>query len=131
MSVPNIKAMLLCDQVITEIETHKKSLIGVFENILTATLPCQHSALSVYVKFTEAKGPYRFRLELVDLQSGQAIGRGEVPKLRYEDPLGTYELAFNLRGLTFSHEGKYEFRLYANDQLMGHKAFEVKKIAGG
>lgn len=130
MPVPNVKAMLLCDQIITELGTHKKSLIGVFEHILTSSFPCHHYALSVYVKFTEAKGRYRFRLELVDLLTGQAIGRGEAPELSYDDPLGTYELAFNLGQLTFSHEGKYEFRLSANDELMAQKEFHVKKIGG-
>ncbi|MFH1777349.1 MAG: hypothetical protein ABH952_07325, partial [Candidatus Omnitrophota bacterium] len=72
--VPKINAMLLCDGIITEAGTNKKSLIGIFENISTQTFPCQHSQLSVYIKFTSAQGKYHFRLELVNISKNVIIG---------------------------------------------------------
>ncbi len=122
---PCKEAMLICDQVITEAATSKKSLIGIFERICVSKLPCAHPALSVYVKFTGAQGAYRFGLELVDLQSDKVIGKSPLPPLAVEDRLGSTELVFNLRNLVFQNEGKYEFRIYADDAMFGAKTFNV------
>ena len=99
------------DKVITEKETNKKSLIGIFENIYYSIKPpCTRSSLVIYLEFTEAKGSYNFRLELVDLEKNLVIGKGEIPQpINVANRLGTPELVFSLRFLTFKHEGKYEF----------------------
>jgi len=125
--VPKINAMLLCDSVITEVGTNKKSLIGIFENIYAQNFPCRHYHLSVYIKFTSAQGKYHFRLELVDISNDKIIGKGEIPELNVPDKLGSYELAFNLMGLQFDHEDKYEFRIFADDKIFGNKVFSVIK----
>jgi len=126
---PKANAMLICDYVITEQGTNKKSLIGIFENITAASFPCVHHSLSVYIKLTEANGVYRFRLELVDLKNNAVIGTAEVPhEIRIASPLVTHELVFNLRGLKFAHSGEYEFRIFANDQIFGQKMFLVDQI---
>lgn len=122
---PSKEAMLICDHIITEVGTNKKSLIGIFEEIATSRLPFRHDALSVYVKFTGALGNYRFKLELVDLSTGEVIGRGETAPLTIHDKLRSYELVFNLKGLIFKNVGKYEFRILANDEVFGIKTFMV------
>lgn len=127
--LPRLNAMLICDQVITEVGTNKKSLIGVFEIINVRDFPCMHPFLAVYVKLTDAKGEYKFKLELVDLKENLIIGRGEMIKpIKIEDPRKTYELVFNLNGLLFEHEGEYEFRLFANNKIFGQKTFLVRKV---
>lgn len=125
--IPKINAMLLCDSVITEIGTNKKSLIGIFENIYAPAFPCNHYHLSVYIKFTSAQGKYHFKLELVDISNDKIIGKGEIPGLNVSDKLGSYELAFNLMGLKFGHEGKYEFRIFADNKFLDSKIFNVVK----
>jgi len=133
MSVePRVNAMLLCDTIITDKITNKKSLIGIFENIHTIDFPCIHYSLSLYIKLTNAKGNYIFRLELVDLEKDVVIGKEESPKvLNIDDPLRTFELLFEIRGLTFEHPGKYEFIIFANDSAFGQKIFEVRKLSEG
>ena len=121
--------MLICDYVITERGTNKKSLIGVFENIGAATFPCTHFAMSVYIKLTDAQGSFRFRLELIDLQSDTLIGKSEMPEeVRVPSPLLAHELVFNLRGVRFMHAGEYEFRIFANDKIFGQKKITVEAM---
>ena len=125
-ATPKTNAMLVCDYVITEQGTHKKSLIGIFENISATRFPCTHAALSVYIKLTDANGTYHFRLELVDLQNDSVIGKGEIPReVTIQNPLLVHELVFNLKTLRFLHPGDYEFRIYANDKIFGQKTFKV------
>lgn len=125
---PKANAMLVCDYVITEQGTNKKSLIGVFENINAARFPCVHHGLSVYIKMTEGIGKYRFRLELIDLKNDKSIGKGEIPHdIELRNPLAAHELVFNLKGLKFAHAGEYEFRMFANDKIMAQKSFMVSE----
>lgn len=126
--VPKLNAMLLCDSIITEVGTNKKSLIGIFENIYAPIFPFKHNRLSVYIKFTSAQGKYNFRLELVNITSNKIIGKGKIPELNVGDKLGSYELAFNLMELEFDQEGKYEFRIYADDKNFGSKTFSLVGI---
>lgn len=127
--IPKPNAMLICDYVITERGTNKKSLIGVFENIGAMSFPCTHFAMSVYIKLTDAQGAYQFRLELVDLQSNVTIGRSEMPEeVHVPSPLDAHELVFNLRGVRFMHAGNYEFRIFANDRIFGQKKLVVEQI---
>ena len=126
---PKINAMLICDYVITEQGTKKKSLIGVFENINARKFPCMHHALSVYVKLTEAQGDYQFRLEMVDLKTDTMAGKGQLPNaVHIDNPLATHEIVFNLKGLKFQHPGDYEFRMFANDHIFGQKSFLVAEM---
>ncbi len=129
--IPSLKtnAMLICDYVITEEETHKKSLIGIFENISAFQFPCTHHSLSVYIKLTEGQGAYRFRLDLVDLKNDRVVTRSEIPKdVVLPSPLTTHELVFNLRNLQFATPGDYEFRIFGNDQIFGQKTFNVSQM---
>jgi hypothetical protein len=128
---PVMNAMLTCDKVITEAGTGKKSLIGIFESINAGSFPCVHSALSVYIKLTNALGQYRFHMNLSDLENDTVIGSGEIPdEVVIRDPLDIHELIFDLRGLKFAHPGRYEFQLFANNEIIGQKAFMVNEIKG-
>ncbi|MFC1644239.1 DUF6941 family protein [Candidatus Omnitrophota bacterium] len=127
---PIVNAMLICDKVITETGTNKKSLIGIFENINAYKFPCIHHFLAVYIKLTDANGRYKFRLELVDLENDSIVGKAEMPKeVEINDPLRTHDLVFNLVALKFARPGKYEFRIYANDEIFGQKTFLVNKAS--
>lgn len=131
MPSPKANAMLICDYVITEQGTNKKSLIGIFEHINVNRFPCVHHSLSVYIKMTEGQGTYRFRLELVDLKDNKTVGGGEIPRdIQINNPLMAHELVFNLKGLKFQHAGDYEFRIYANENILGQKTFVVSEMPG-
>ena len=126
---PLANAVLICDKVITEEGTKKKSLIGIFENIGSSKFPCVHYFLSVYVKLTDAMGSYRFSLELASLENGAVLNKAEIPQeIDIPDLLRTHELVFNMGGLKFPSPGKYEFRVLANGEIFGQKTFLVEEL---
>ena len=121
--------MLVCDYVITEQGTNKKSLVGIFENIGVVQFPATHHSLSVYVKLTDARGNYHFHLELVSLKTEVAVAKCDVPgEAQISNPLSSHELVFSLRGLQFPHAGEYEFRIFANGHIFGQKMFLVSEL---
>lgn len=125
---PNVKAILICDNIITEQGTGKNSLIGIFENINAKKFPCRHGNLGVYINFNDAVGRYRFKLELVDLENNKILGYIESQELEYKDKLTSNNLVLVLKDLIFEHPGRYEFRFSANTELSEIKTFNVKQI---
>ena len=128
---PALNAMLICDSVITDRNTGKNSLIGIFDIIHANSFPARHPSLSVYARVTDAQGHYTFKLELIDLNANQTIGEGATPVVEIPDRLLPHDLVFNLQGLVFQTEGRYEFRLYADGQFVGHHSFQVRSLQAG
>ncbi len=122
---PVVNAFLVCDAVIHEAETNKKSCIGIFHRIHVRAFPARHGPLAIYASLTDAQGEYSFRLTLARLRDGREIGGGTTPTIRIPDPLQTAELAFRLQDLVFPEPGKYEFVLHANGQPVARKEIAV------
>ena len=126
-SPPNSNAFLVCDHIITEVGTNKRTIVGVFEVIFAAQFPLTY-AIGLYYKFTDAQGDYIFRFDLVDLTSNQVIGSIPTNKMTIPDPLQAYELVISQVGATFPHAGRYEFQVYANGQICGQKTLTVVPV---
>jgi hypothetical protein len=124
---PTFNAMLICDHTIREAGTLKVSLIGIFGAIWSPVFPSIHSSLCVYANLGDAQGKYRFRLELLQADTMKVIGRGE-GDVDIGDRMLPAEVVFELRGLAFDRPGRYEFNLYANDDLVGRKSFDVLQL---
>ena len=93
---PDAKAILLCDQTITDANTGKPGLIGIFDSIGTGQFPCAVS-ISIFLKMTDAQGEYTFRFELVRNDDGQAIAGGQLPgPVVVGDRLVEFNLVWNM-----------------------------------
>ena len=122
---PILKAMLVCDMTIVEENTHKRTLIGLFDRIKASQFPSTHSSLSVYVQFREIEGIFDFMLELFDLDQEKSMNKALIKDFKVQDRSRDCELVFNLMSLKFEHPGDYEFRIYVNDCIFGQKFFKV------
>jgi hypothetical protein len=125
---PEIKAFLLCDYVIHEAGSNKKSLIGIFEQVNSPRFPFRHGRISVYANIVDAHGTYDLTLRLVRLRDGKVLFEGKGLRIQVESPLQVSELGMNLEGIVFEEAGKYEFALYANDQFLQSKPFTVRQL---
>jgi hypothetical protein len=123
---PYVGAILLCDAIITEETTRKKTLVGIFDRVLSPVFPSAHR-FSVYVKLTDAQGSYRVRLDFVDISGDQVIERLEFGPIDVLDRLVPAELAIAI-GATVPAPGAYEFRLFTNDAYLGRAPFEAVRV---
>jgi uncharacterized protein DUF6941 len=112
--IPSVVAMLVCDQVIAEQGTNKKSLIGVFEIFNAFGFPVFIPRIAIYVKLADAFGKYQFKLRLVRLKNEQLVAEINV-EAEVKDSAHYTELMLNMGNLPFPEAGKYEFQLYAGD----------------
>jgi len=124
---PSVKAILICDYIIHEHGSNKKSLIGIFEDIHVVQFPLRYPRISVYVNLTDARGDYVLELRLLNAADGRQIGSGRTPPVKIASPLQTCEFALQVQNILFQDAGKYEFQILANDDLLATKAFNVRQ----
>jgi hypothetical protein len=126
---PEVKAFLLCDYVLHETGTNKKSLIGIFEQVNSPRFPFRHGKMSVYANLADAHGSYELTLRLVRLRDGKILLEAKGMRVTVGDPLQVSELGVNLEGIVFEEPGKYEFALYGNEQFFQSKPFQVRLVS--
>lgn len=116
--VPDVLALLVCDQIITDRLTGKQSLIGMFSTIHSARYPIVHPQLSVYVALTDGHGKTPVTIRLVDADESRpplVQGTGVV---EFKNPRVIANLALQFHGLRFPEPGEYRVQLYCKEVLL-------------
>ena len=120
-------AIVVCDQIIEDKLTSKKSLIGIFNQITAANFPCTHPRVSVFVCLTEGRGDYGARLRIVHDETETVVADLNGP-IQFPDANAVIELNFDLIGLTFPQPGLYSIEFYCDDTLVLERRFHVAKL---
>lgn len=117
-------AMVICDMVIQDAKTNKKSLIGIFSQINAVKTPVRHPRLSVFVSLTEGNGHYPCELRCIRDDDGQMImnAKGAVD---FRGPHQVLELVFELNGPVFPAFGHYRFEFWVQDEPVISRKFNV------
>lgn len=125
---PLALAILLCDDVLRTLDG-KNSLIGVFFNANSPLFPVTFPRFYLYAKLADGNGEYHLRFDYVDVTKNKRLASVSPPMpLRWEDLTQPAEVVIQNNQLVIPHEGRFEFRLYANDMFLGHTTLYVKKI---
>lgn len=122
---PTVQAFLVCDHVIEDSLTKKKSLIGIFTHLQTASFPFQHQQMGLYFCLTDAEGQYHFDIDLIYLNTEQLVCRATLPNIEIGDRLQISDFGINIPLLIFPAPGRYEFRLRMDGHLIAQKDFNV------
>jgi len=126
---PSVQAFLVCDQVIEDSLTKKKSLIGIFTHLQALTFPFQHQQMGLYFCLTDAEGTYHFDIDLVHLNNEQLVCRATLPNIVIGDRLQISDFGINIPSLIFPTPGRYEFRLNMEGHLIAQKDFNVMHVS--
>ena len=125
---PSIQAFLVCDSVIEDSLTMKKSLIGIFTHLQAVTFPFQHHQVGLYFCLTDAEGTYHLEIDLVYVNTDQLVCRASLPDIAIQDRLQIADFGINLPALLFPAPGRYEFRLRMNGRVIAQKDFHVIQL---
>ena len=123
---PSGLSIVVCDQIIEDKLTNKKSLIGIFNNIASATFPCRHPQVSVFVSLTEGQGQYSARLRIANEETGESVAdlKGQI---QFPDIHATVELNFNFVNISFPSPGLYSIEFYCDEALVLERRFRLSK----
>jgi hypothetical protein len=120
---------LVCDCIIEDSLTKKKSLIGIFTHLQALSFPFQHPQLGLYFCITDAEGTYHFDIDLVYVNTDQLVCRASLPHLVIGDRLQISDVGINVPALVFPAPGRYEFRLRMEGHVIAQKDFHVIQLS--
>jgi len=126
---PSVQAFLVCDCVIEDSLTKKKSLIGLFTHLQAMAFPFQHQQLGLYFCMTDAEGTYHFDIDLVYINTDQLVCRASLPNIVIGDRLQISDFGINIPALGFPAPGRYEFRLRMDGRMIAQKDFNVIQVS--
>lgn len=121
---PTGLAIVVCDQIIEDKLTNKKSLIGIFNQIATSQFPCRHPQIAVFISLTEGRGTAHARLKIAHDETGHVVG-DVTGQIQFPDIHAVVEINFNLVGLVFPQPGLYSIEFYCDDALVLERRFHV------
>jgi hypothetical protein len=115
---PDVLALIVCDQIITDRVTGKISLIGMFSTIHATRFPATHPQLSVYVALTEGHSKTPITIRIVDANEARkplVEGNGMV---QFKDPMAIANLTLQFHGLVFPEPGQYRVQIWSHGALL-------------
>ena len=125
MPPPDVVALLVCDQIITDRLTGKQSLIGMFSKVNVMKFPAVHPQLCVFVALTEGRGKTDLSIRIVDGNESRpplVEGKGVV---QFKNPRDITHLALQFHGLRFPSPGEYRVQLWCGGALLREARLEL------
>lgn len=126
--IPSVLAVLLCDMVISDAFTGKKTLVGLLDILSAADFPVKAPAFTLYARLTDMNGEYAMRFDLVNLEDEQRLASFTAEVQSPPDRLATSELAVQFpEGIRFERPGRYEFQVYADEVFVGRCTLRAER----
>lgn len=126
-------SLILCDAIIEDKKTNKKSLIGMFSTVTTGKVPCVLGRFGVFISLTEGIGEYTCALRCIFAEDNTLIGETK-GKVCFKDRREVVEVTLDVNGVTFPQYGDYRFDLYCEDSLVISRKITIVQpppVSGG
>jgi hypothetical protein len=121
-------AIVVCDQVITDADNNKKSLIGIFNRLgVEGPGPYLLFKLHVFVMLGCSSGEGLAELVCRHSETGREILRSGL-RIKFPNPNHVVQLNFVIKGLVFEETGLYAFELRADDELILESRLNVVSL---
>lgn len=125
MPLPQVNALVFCDQAFQQAVTGKWCIIGTFGVIWVREFPATHAPLSVFVSLSDFAGDAVVQLTVRDEDGEHVVSvRVQVPAL----PLPAFEFNFAFPPVTFKKPGVHTVELMCGGQLLTVRSLRVEKI---
>jgi hypothetical protein len=122
--LPTLVSLLICDQVIDDKITNKKSAIGLFNAVLVPRMPATIHQLVVLASLTEIEHRVDIGLRMVRDADNEILFDRHGP-IEAPTPLATVDLIFTMQGVPIAVAGQYAFELNCSGELLGRRRFQV------
>lgn len=124
-SLPQVNALLFCDQAFQQAVTGKWCLIGTFGMIWVREFPTVHAPLLVFVSLSDFGGDATVQLSLRDPEGAHMVSvRVQLPAL----PVTSFELPLMFPSVTFAAPGVHTVELFAGGELLTVRSLRVDKV---
>lgn len=124
IALPTLVSLLICDQLIDDKITNKKSAIGLFNAVHVPKLPAAIHQVVVLASLTEIESRVELELRLVRDADNEVVFRMHGP-ITAPTPLATVDLGFTVQGIRIATAGQYAFELLCAGEVLGRRRFQV------
>ena len=127
MEPPLATSILLCDHIIVEAGTNKKSLIGCFTGIGSSAFPYLLDQFTIFILLSGAIGKLECKVQVKHLNNEKD---GEIMveltgTADFRNPNEPIELAFEFKKFLFKQPGTYSVSFLCDDSLIAERRFSV------
>ena len=123
-AAPTLVSLLICDQVIDDKLSNKKSAIGLFSMIVVPQMPAAIHQMAVLASLTEISGKTQVELRLMRDADNLTIFSSQ-GYVNAPNPLAVVDLLFHLRGIRIQAAGQYAFEVLHEAELLGRRRFQL------
>ena len=120
---PQLRTILLADQVYRDAETGKCVIAGTFNRIGADHYPATHPLASLYLNLTDFIGKAQLKIRIVNSDE-ETLGE-KAFAVESKDKLSACEVTVRLANLTFPLPGRYSIEVYCDDDYLGHLPVEL------
>ncbi len=110
-------SMIVCDSVFRDERSKKLVIIGTFNRIIAAKVPCIHPKMVVLFSVTNGNGVYNVSVRIVHERTGHEVINIAGP-MKIDDPLAIADINVELQGVVFPQDGKYWVELKADGVIL-------------
>jgi hypothetical protein len=123
-AAPTMVSFLICDQVIDDKLSNKKSAIGIFNTILVPKVPAIIHQMAILASVTEIAARVELEIRLMRDTDNAVLfsGKGNVEA---PNPLAVVDLLFAMQGVKIPDAGQYAFEILSGGALLGRRRFQV------
>jgi hypothetical protein len=122
--------LILCDTVIEDARSRNKSLINMFNGVLSHAVPVRHDKMCAFAAFTGGRGDVPIALRLCyDKEYDKDLLRlGGMIRFPTDNPHAVVDIVFEIRGFVFAKFGAYTFELLSGQTPLMTRRFSVTEI---
>lgn len=128
---PTCITLLVCHEVIEDIRSRNKSVIGIFNQITAPSAPGMHPPVAVLLSLNGGRGKAPLTLSWRNDTTNELVMqlKGEVDFSQVE-PMAVVDLVFNLPGLPFKEFGLHSFEVASGGVPLQVRRVMVRKAEG-
>ncbi len=120
-------ALLVCDTVITDAATGKKTLVGIFNSVSAVSYPHCIREFYIFCSLTNCEPNTDISVRLTNSEGEQMFDLKGSIRSRSTDE--TPEVIFGIRNFVVKSEGKYELTLFANEIPIASRFINFTRMA--
>ena len=124
---PVLLALLLADKVIAEERTHKKTIVGTFNNFWAQQFPATFPPWYVYVAFTNVAGEHKLTVDIQSIENDANVYSVSATFNAQEKTVQT-EVSLPVLNAPFPEPGKYAVYTSIDGQTLGSRILTVSQM---
>lgn len=124
-SLPNARAVLICEKVVKDVFTGMVTIVNVLTRFGITRFPAETPSFFVFAQLAHGMGKYGMMVEVQDDQKGVVIGRSPEMPLEFAYKTEVQDIIIQIPPVPLKHAGNYTVAVFVNGNEVGHQSFDT------